>query len=140
MCLQIVSVKSTAGNKTWLFPSFFLISTMWFLILAEAFRNDHRAAFSTAICSATEKNEMNGYVTVPGSFKMIQRSSRADGIKFERRYQIGCDGTHTEQNFTFKITLCIHSCNKYCELIDTVNRDLNYCTSELKKLDIYIYI
>ena len=78
MCLHIASVKSTAGNKTRLFPSLFLISTGRFYILAEAFRNDHVAACSTALLSATEKNEMGGYETVPCSTKMTQCSSTAD--------------------------------------------------------------
>ena len=60
-CLHIASVKSTAGNKTRLFPSPFLISTRWFLILAEAFRNDHVAACSTALRSATGE-EWNGWL------------------------------------------------------------------------------
>ena len=80
--LHLALIKSTAGNKTRLFPSPFLISTSWFLILAEAFRNDHVAAFSTALRSATEKNEFGGYVTVPFSSKMTQRSSTADWPKF----------------------------------------------------------
>ena len=63
MCLHIASVEPTAGNKTQLFPS-------PFLILAQAFRNDHVAACSTALRSATEKNEMGGYVTGPCSSKM----------------------------------------------------------------------
>ena len=37
---------------------FFLISTSSFLILAEAFRNDYVAACSTALRSASEKNEL----------------------------------------------------------------------------------
>ena len=41
MCLHIASIKSTAGNKTSLFPSTFLIFTSRFLTLAKAFRNDH---------------------------------------------------------------------------------------------------
>ena len=82
MCLHIASVKSIAGNKTRLFVSPFLISTSWFLILAEAFRNDHLAVCSTALRSATEKNETGGYVTIPWSSKMTQRGSTADSIKF----------------------------------------------------------
>ena len=82
MCLHIASIKSTAGNKTKLFLSPFLISTSWFLILAESFRNDHVAACTTALCSATEKNEMGGYVTVPCSSRMKQHSSTADWLKF----------------------------------------------------------
>ena len=82
MSLHIASIKSIAGNKTGLFPSPFLISTSWFLILAEAFRNDHVAACSTALRSATEKNEMGGYVTIPCLSKMTQRSSTADWLQF----------------------------------------------------------
>ena len=70
MCLHTALIKPTAGNKTRFFPSPFLISTSWLLILAEAFRNDHVAACSTALGIATEKNERSGYVTVPCSSKM----------------------------------------------------------------------
>ena len=80
MCFHIASIKSTSGDKTRLFVSSFLISTSWFLILAEAFRNDYVAAFSTAIRSVTEKNELGGYVTVPCPTKMTQRSSTADWL------------------------------------------------------------
>ena len=65
MCLQIALVNSTAGNKIMFFPSPFFIPTVWFLNLAEAFRDDHVAACRTAFHSATENNEMGGYVTVP---------------------------------------------------------------------------
>ena len=65
MCLHIASITSTAGNKTRLYPSPFIISTNQFLISAEAFRNDNVAACSTARLIATEKNELGGYVTVP---------------------------------------------------------------------------
>ena len=58
MSLHIALIKSTAGNKTTFFPSPFLTSTSRFLILAGAFRNDHVAACSTVLRSATEKNEM----------------------------------------------------------------------------------
>ena len=75
-------LKSTAGSEPGLFPSLFLVSTSWFLILAKAFRNDYVAAYSTALRSATEKNEMGGYVTVLCSSKMTQRSSTADWLKF----------------------------------------------------------
>ena len=34
MCLHIASIKSTAGNKTRLFPKPFLVSTGWRLTLA----------------------------------------------------------------------------------------------------------
>ena len=81
MCLHIASRKSAAGNKTKLFPRLFLISTSSFPILAEASRNDNLSACSTALRSATEK-EMGGYVTVTCSFKVTQRSSTADWLKF----------------------------------------------------------
>ena len=74
-------MESTASTKTKHFPTSFLISTRWFLILAEAFQNNHVAACSTALRSATE-NEKGGYVTVPFSSKMTQRSGTADWIKF----------------------------------------------------------
>ena len=60
MCLHIPSIKSTVGNKTRFFPSLSYISDSWFLILAEAFRNDHVAACSTALRTATEDNESGG--------------------------------------------------------------------------------
>ena len=82
MCLHNASIKSTAGNSSRCFPSPFLISIGRFLIFAEAFRNDHAAACSTAPRSVTEKNEMGGYVTVPCSSKMTQRSSTVDWLKF----------------------------------------------------------
>ena len=82
MCIPIASIKSTDRNKTRLFLSPLLISTSWFLILAEAFRNDYVAACSTALCSAVEKNEMDGYLTVPYLSKVTQRSSTADWLKF----------------------------------------------------------
>ena len=80
--LHIASIKSTAGNRTRLFPSLFLISTGWFLILAKAMGNDYVAACNTALHNATEKNEMGGYVTVPCLSKIKQRSSTADWPKF----------------------------------------------------------
>ena len=57
MCSHTASIESTTGNKTRLFPSTFLISTGWFLILAKASRNDHVADSTTVLRSATEKNE-----------------------------------------------------------------------------------
>ena len=81
LCLYIAPTKYTAGNKTKLFPSPFLITPSRFWILVEAFWNSQVAACSTALCSATEKNEMGGYVIVPCSSKMTQRSSTADWIK-----------------------------------------------------------
>ena len=67
LCLPNESIKSTAGNKTRLFSSPFFFSPSWFLISAEAFRNDHVVACSTALRSVTERKEMSGYVTVPYS-------------------------------------------------------------------------
>ena len=81
MCLYIALFKSTAGNNTWLFPSPFLISTSWFFILVEAFRNDHVATCSIALRSATVESEMAGYVAVPYSSKMTQPISTADWLK-----------------------------------------------------------
>ena len=81
MCFHNASIRSTSLFPR-LFPSPFLISTSWFLILAEAFRKDYVAACSTALRSATEKNEIGGYVIVPCSSKMTQRSSIADWLKF----------------------------------------------------------
>ena len=69
MCLHIASIISAAGNKTTLFHSPFLISTSRLVILAQAFRNDNLAACSTALRSATGKNEMDGFVAVPCLFK-----------------------------------------------------------------------
>ena len=82
MCLQIASIRSTAGNKTRLFPSPLLFSTCWYLFLAEALRNDHVAACSTAPRSAFEKKEMGGYATVPLLCKMTQHKSTGDWLKF----------------------------------------------------------
>ena len=77
------------GTKLGYLPSLFLISTSQFLIstsrfliLAKAFRNDYAAACSTALRSATEKNAIGSYVTVPCSCKMTQRNSTADWFKF----------------------------------------------------------
>ena len=55
MWLHTASIKSTAENKTKLFPSPFRISTSSHLTWAGAFRGDHVAACSTAFRSATEK-------------------------------------------------------------------------------------
>ena len=82
MCLRIAAIKSFAGNKTRLFLSPFLIYTTWFLILSEPFRNDHVPACSTALRSATEKNEMSGYITAPCLSKMTQRRSTGDSLNF----------------------------------------------------------
>ena len=82
MFLQIASTKSNAGSKSRLFCSPFFMSTSWFLILAEALRNDYVAACSTALRSATDKTEMDGYITVPCSSKMTQHNITADCPKF----------------------------------------------------------
>ena len=80
MCFHMASINSPAVNKIRPFPSPFLTSTSWFLILAKAFRNDHVAVYSTALRSATEKNNMGGYVTIPCSPKMTQRSRQWIGL------------------------------------------------------------
>ena len=82
MWLQTASIKSTVGNKTRLFPSPFYVYTSSRLTLAEAFRNDYIAVCSTAIRSATEKNEMGGYGTVPCLSKKTEFSSTADWVEF----------------------------------------------------------
>ena len=70
ICLHLAWIQFIAGDKTRLFPGLFLISTSRFLILADAFLSDHVAVCSTALCSATEMNEMGGYATVPCPFKV----------------------------------------------------------------------
>ena len=85
ICLHVILYCNDyiyCWEKTRLFHSPFLISTGRFHILAEAFRNDYVAACSTALRSATEKNELGGYVTVPCSSKITQRSSTADWPNF----------------------------------------------------------
>ena len=54
-----------------------------FLLAGSSFRPKHGpvAASSTVLPSATAKNEMGGYVTIPCSSKMTQRSSTADWFK-----------------------------------------------------------
>ena len=74
----IALIKSTFGTKI----GYFLVTTGRFLILAKAFQNDHVDACSTARRSATEKNELGGYVTVPCSFKMTQHNSTVDWLNF----------------------------------------------------------
>ena len=82
MWLHTVLIKSTVGNKTRLFPSLFHVSTSSRLTLAGAFWNDYQGACSTALRSATEKNESGSYVTVPYPSKVTQHSSTADWLKF----------------------------------------------------------
>ena len=137
-CVNILHrLKPLLGTKL----GFFLVRSSFLPArashLVETFRNDYVAACGTALRRATEVIESGGYVTVPCSSKMTQCSSKADWLKFQWRHQIGCDGTHTEQIFTFKVTLIKNSCICYCHLVDTVNLDLNSCTSQLKR---WIYI
>ena len=68
---------------TRLFACPFHISNSSRLTLAEAFRNDHVSACSTALRSATEENELGGYVTVPCPSKVTQHGSTADWPKFQ---------------------------------------------------------
>ena len=82
MWLHTASIKSTAGNKTRLFPSPFHIFTSSPLTLAGSLRNNYVAACSTALRSATEENESGGYVTVPSPSKVTQHSSTTDWRKF----------------------------------------------------------
>ena len=82
MWLHSASIKSIVGNKTRLFPSPFDVPTSSRLTLAGAFRSDHVAACSLALRSATEKNELDGYVAVPCPSKVKQHSSTADWLKF----------------------------------------------------------
>ena len=70
------------GTKLGFFSSPFLVTTRRFLILAKAFRNDYVAAFSTACRSATEMNELSGYVAVPCLSKLTLHNSAADWLKF----------------------------------------------------------
>ena len=94
---------------TRIFPSPFHVSTSSGLTLAGAFRGDYVAACSTAFRSASEENDSGGYVDVPCPCKMKQRSSTADWLKFQWSHQISYDGTHAEQNITFKVKLCTNS-------------------------------
>ena len=137
MFLHNGSIKSSAGIRTRLFSSPFLISTSSFLILAEPFQNDYVSACSTALRSATEKNKLGGYVTVPCPSKMTQRSSTVDGT-------ISSDVTrlvimkHIRKKYSLlKSRSVINSCNSFCKLVDTVNLDLKYCKNQLKKVDLY---
>ena len=82
MWLHTASFKYTDGNKTRFFHSPFHVSTSSRLTLAETFRNNHVAACSTALRSATEENGSGGYVTVPCPSKVTRHSSTADWLKF----------------------------------------------------------
>ena len=76
--ITLASLKSIFG--TWL--GFFLARSLLLSASSSLWPNDHVAACSTGHRSATEKNEMGGYVTVPCSSEMTQRSSRVDWVKF----------------------------------------------------------
>ena len=82
MWLHTASITSTVGNKTRLFLSPFHVSTSSRLTLAGEFRSDHVAACSTALRSATEENELCGYVTVPCPSKVRQHGGTGDCLKF----------------------------------------------------------
>ena len=82
MWLRTALTKFTAGNKTKLFHSPFHVSTSSRLTLAGAFRNDLVAARSTALRTASEKNESGRYVTAPYPSKVTQHSSTEDWLKF----------------------------------------------------------
>ena len=63
-CVYILHrTNSLLGTKLGFFPSPFHISAISRLTLAEAFRNNHVATCSTALRSATEGKESDGYVT-----------------------------------------------------------------------------
>ena len=116
-------------NGTRLVTSSFLISTSWFLILAEAFRHNYIAACSTARRSVTERNEMSGQGTVPCLAKISQHSSTADLIKFYWRHQNGSDGTRTEQLFTFEVTLLL--LQLFMQVRWLCQSQFNYCSCRL---------
>ena len=75
-------LKPTAWNKLGVNPSPFHVSTSSGLTLAGAFRGGYVTACSTASRSATEENDSGGYVDVPWSSKVKQRSSTADWLEF----------------------------------------------------------
>ena len=81
MWLHTASIKSTVGNKTKLFPSPLHVFTSSSFSLAGAFRSDYVAACRTALRSATEENELGGYVAVACLSKVKQLSSRADWLR-----------------------------------------------------------
>ena len=80
MWLHTASIKATVGNKTRFFLSPFHVSTSSRLTLGVAFRSDYVAACITALRSATEKNDSDGYVAVPCPSKVKQRSSTANWL------------------------------------------------------------
>ena len=80
--LHATSIKTTVWNKLGLYPSPFHIYISSRLTSAGAFRGGYVAACSTAFGSATEENGPGGYVDVPCSSKVKQRSSTVDWLKF----------------------------------------------------------
>ena len=100
MCLHTASIESTNGNKTRLFPSPFQVSASSRLTLAGLFRSDHLATCGAALRSATEENESVGCITVPCPSKVTKH--RSSSVVTSPDWY---DGTHTEQIFTFKVTL-----------------------------------
>ena len=78
----IASIKSTFETKLGFFLSPFLVTTGQFLILAKAFQNENVTACSTAGRSATERNELGGYVTVTCLSKLTQHKSTVDWLNF----------------------------------------------------------
>ena len=70
-------LNSLLGTKLGFLPSPFHVSTSSRLTLAGAFRSDYLATFSTALRSATEKNDSGGYVDVPCPSKVKRRSCTA---------------------------------------------------------------
>ena len=80
-CVYILHQSNPLLGTKLGFSSPFLFSTSRFCILAEAFRNDHVAACNTAFRSDTDGNEMGGYVIVPCSSKITQRSGTVEWIK-----------------------------------------------------------
>ena len=137
-CLQFASeINPMLGKKASLFLSPFHNSTDWFLILAEAFWNDHGAACSTVLRSATEKNEMGGHVTAPCSSEMTQRIGTAFCFSSSDVTSLVTTETNTEQLFTFKVTLSTYSDKSYCKIVETVNLELNYSTSQFKRVNLY---
>ena len=67
------------GTKLGFFSPFFIATN---LILAKAFRNGYIVACRSARRSATAKQEMDAYGTVPQLSKNTQHCSTADYIKF----------------------------------------------------------
>ena len=82
MWRHTASIKCTVGIETMLLRSPFHVFTSSRLTLARAFWSDYAAACSTAFRGATEDNDSGGYIAVPYSSKVKQRSSTADWLKF----------------------------------------------------------